>query len=160
MSGVGTHRLCQKFFSKKFDFSINFQYNIYIKVEREINLIYGSVAQLGVRVTVYHEVVGSCPIGVAIVFRMDAIEKHPLKSNRRVGVLLVCQTALVPSVETHLEKNGSEFRLFPPLERQSRMARKPQASLCQAIWPVSGGSTHQLWRIQQYLQSAENFGHN
>ena len=42
------------------------------------------------RVTVYHEVVGSCPIGVAIVFRMDAIEKHPLKSNRRVGVLLVC----------------------------------------------------------------------
>ena len=31
---------------------------------------------------------------------------------------------------------GSEFRLFPPLERQSRMARKPQASLCQATWPV------------------------
>ena len=26
---------------------------------------YGSVAQLVVRMTVYHEVVGSCPIGVA-----------------------------------------------------------------------------------------------
>lgn len=39
-------------------------YNIYIKVEESI--LYGSVAQLGVRVTVYHEVVGSCPIGVAI----------------------------------------------------------------------------------------------
>ena len=42
------------------------------------------------RVTVYHEVVGSCPIGVAIVFRMDTVQKHPLKDGGRVGAPSVC----------------------------------------------------------------------
>ena len=38
-------------------------------------------------------------------------------------------------IALNCKKRGG-VRMFPPLERQSRMARKPQASLCQATWPV------------------------